>query len=136
MNEITEEIKKGAIHKRRIQGTAQLPVYRLSCNILYLLTELTEKTPRKLIRFTDKVLMDASETCKCISLANQFRGEERKYYISIALANVCVVRSYVTIMTRMEIINKDTSNKFSSMTKGLSAQLAAWKDSINREGQQ
>jgi hypothetical protein len=77
MNEITKDINKGATKAKSIRGTAQLSVYREACNILYMLVVLTKKTPRKMIRFTDKVIEDASEIPKTIALANQANGEEK-----------------------------------------------------------
>lgn len=118
-----------------MRTTAQLPVYRTAANILFLLTEVARDVPRKLLRLTDRVLLDASEVLKTIALANEFRGAERGYYLSLALANIQVIKTNVGIMKNMGFIRKERQTLLASLLKSLAAQVAAWRDSIKSEGQ-
>ncbi len=137
MNDINnEDLQKGVSQrKRQVRTTAQLPAYRAAGNVLFLLTEVARDVPRKFLRLTDRVILDASELLKTIALANEFRGEERCYYLSLALANIQVVKTSANIMKHMGYLRKDRFNLLSSELKGVASQVAAWRDSVNRDGQ-
>jgi len=128
MNEITDEIRRGAKRAAEPRTVAQLPAYRDASNILYFLTQLTAKTPRKLTRFSDRILSDASELLKCISLANEFRGEQRAYYLTLALANVSVIKTYVVSLQKLGIISNKQVDRLKTLLKGLTAQIVAWRE--------
>jgi hypothetical protein len=121
--------------KQRMRSTAQLPAYRAAANILFLLSEVARDVPRKLLRLTDRVLLDAEELLKTIALANEFRGEERGYYLSLALANIQVVKTNVGIIKNMGFIRKERQTMLGTLLKSLAAQVAAWRDSVKSEGQ-
>ena len=131
MNDIkNEDLQKGVSQRKRTpRTTTQLPAYRVAANILYLLTEVARDVP------TDRVLLDASELLKCIAFANEHRGEERRYYLSLALANIQVVKTGAGILKHMGYLRKERHTMLNGMLKNASAQVAAWRDSINREGQ-
>ncbi len=137
MNDINnEDLQKGVSQRKRTpRTTTQLPAYRVAANILYLLTEVARDVPRKMLRLTDRVLLDASELLKCIAFANEHRGEERRYYLSLALANIQVVKTGAGILKHMGYLGKERHTMLNGMLKNASAQVAAWRDSINREGQ-
>ena len=137
MNDINnKDLQRGVSQrKQHMRTTAQLPVYRTAANILFLLTEVARDVPRKLLRLTDRVLLDASEVLKTIALANEFRGAERGYYLSLALANIQVIKTNVGIMKNMGFIRKERQTLLASLLKSLAAQVAAWRDSIKSEGQ-
>lgn len=137
MNDIenNKDLQKGASRKSNLRTTAQLPVYRAAANVLFLLTEVTRDVPRKLLRLTDRVLLDASELLKTIALANEFRGEERGYYLSLALANIQVIKTGMSILKQLGYIRKDRATQLKDQLKSVAAQVTAWRDSIKREGQ-
>ena len=137
MNDINnEDLQKGVSQrKQHFKSTAQLPVYRNAANILFLLTEVTRDVPRKLLRLTDRVLLDATELLKTIALANEYRGEDRCYYLSLALANVQVVKTTMGIMKHMGYIRKERHALLMTKLKAVAAQVVAWRDSVKREGQ-
>lgn len=137
MNDVenNKDLQRGASQTKHLRTTAQLPVYRTAANILFLLTEITRDVPRKLLRLTDRVLLDATELLKTIALANEYRGEDRCYYLSLALANVQVVKTTMGIMKHMGYIRKERHALLMTKLKAVAAQVVAWRDSVKREGQ-
>ena len=137
MNDVenNKDLQRGASQTKHLRTTAQLPVYRTASNILFLLTEVTRDVPRKLLRLTDRVLLDATELLKTIALANEYRGEDRCYYLSLALANVQVVKTTMGIMKHMGYIRKERHALLMTKLKAVAAQVVAWRDSVKREGQ-
>ncbi len=137
MNDVenNKDLQRGASQTKHLRTTAQLPVYRTAANILFLLTEITRDVPRKLLRFTDRVLLDASELLKTIALANEFRDEERRYYLSLALANIQVIRTGANILRKLGYIRKEHTTQLTNELKSVAAQVTAWRDSLKREGQ-
>ena len=136
MNDVenNKELQEGA-SKKRVQTTAQLPVYRTATEAMLLLADAVKNTPRKLLRYTDRVLLDAGELLKCLAIANEFRGEERRYYLTLALADVQVVKTNALILKRQGCLSGDRYSTLTKQLKSVGAQVAAWRDSVKREGQ-
>ena len=104
MNDVenNKDLQRGASQTKHLRTTAQLPVYRTAANILFLLTEITRDVPRKLLRFTDRVLLDASELLKTIALANEFRDEERRLHaVTCAATLLSSLVNWVVCSLRM-----------------------------------
>ncbi len=130
-----EEIaRSNAAKEKRIRGTAQLPAFRAASNLLFSVTEIIIRCPRKLSRYTDLMLSDMSEVCKSIALANESKGDERSWYICNALSLLYVVRNYFVILLHVGVLSKDVCNKLRKEVDKLMAQLVAWRHSTNRQG--
>ena len=130
-----EEIAmSNAAKQKRLQGTAQLPAFRASSNLMYSIAQIMMDCPRKLSRFTDLLISDMSEVSKSIALANESRGDERNWYISNAISLLFVVRNYFVILNRIGVLSKDRCNKLRNESDKLLAQLTAWRDFTSRQG--
>ncbi|MGM9759467.1 MAG: hypothetical protein ACI30I_05045, partial [Parabacteroides sp.] len=129
------EIKHSESMKaKRMKTTAQLPAFRDSSNFIYMTTVMTDKCPRKLIKFADEFIKTACEISKSIALANETRGTDRAMYISNAIALLYVSKSYIVILNKRGIVSKDDKNKTAKEADKLLAQLIAWRDFTSRQG--
>jgi hypothetical protein len=123
--------------KRSAKKTlAQLPVYRATANLKYIVTALIVKSPNKLRKFFDQMLVNVSEVAKAIGMADISRSPaDRVWYIETALVLVNEVRNDFTILRKLEVIvDKDLDNKAKAMVKSVIAQLVAWRDYTCGEG--
>ena len=132
MNELTEEIIKAGARKKRVQTTAQLPAYRAASNVLYVLTEVVAHSPRKTTRFSDRILADAADVLKSIALANEVRGEERIYWLGMAMANAQVIDTYAIVLNKTGVMSGERLKTLRQLIKSLKAQVAGWRESTNR----
>lgn len=115
---------------------AQLPVYRATANLKYIVTALIVKSPNKLRKFFDQMLVNVSEVGKAIGMADISRSvADRVWYIETALVLINEVRNDFTILRKLEVIvDKDLDNKAKAVVKGIIAQLVAWRDYTCSEG--
>ena len=115
---------------------AQLPVYRATANLKFIVTALVVKSPNKLRKFFDQMLGTVSEISKSIGLADISRNpQDRVWYLESALVLVNEVRNDFTILRQLQVIvDKDLDNKAKAMVRSIIAQLVAWRDYTNGEG--
>ena len=115
---------------------AQLPVYRATANLKYIVTALVVKSPNKLRKFFDQMMVNVSEVAKAIGMADISRGiQDRVWYIETALVLINEVRNDFTILRKLQVIvDKDLDNKAKAMVKSIIAQLVAWRDYTCGEG--
>lgn len=115
---------------------SQLPVYRATANLKYIVTALVAKSPNKLRKFFDQMLANVSEVAKAIGMADISRGvQDRVWYIETALVLINEVRNDFTILRKLQVIvDKDLDNKAKAMVKSIIAQLVAWRDYTGGEG--
>lgn len=118
----------------KIRGTAQLPVFRVANNILFLVISSISHLPRKLTRFTDLVTEYTNILLREISIANELSGEERIYHIKLALAHSHVVRTQIALLGKLNLLSNITVDGIRVKLKDLQSQLVAWKDSIKNVG--
>jgi len=113
----------------------ELPVYRASANLKYVIVTMMARAPRRLTKFFDEMLMTVSELSKSIGLADTSRnGDDRVWYISMALTLVYELRNDFTILLRMGVIGRDDDNKAKALAKRVIAQLVAWRDYTSNQG--
>ena len=123
--------------KKKVKKTlAQLPVYRATANLKFIVTALVAKSPNKLRKFFDQMLCNVSEISKSIGMADVSRNpQDRVWYLESALVLVNEVRNDFTILRKLEVIvDKDLDNKAKGIVKGIIAQLVAWRDYTSGEG--
>ena len=116
---------------------AELPVYRASANLKFVIVTMMSKGPRRLSKFFDEMLVTASEASKSIGLADATRNsDDRVWYINSALTLVYELRTDLTILQRLGVIGRDTENKAKSLARSVIAQLVAWRDYTGNRGAQ
>lgn len=161
MNKITDDILKGASNNKKkvVKTTAQLPIFRDSSNLLFLLMKRLYHVPGKMVRTIENAIHHADEVCTAVAMANEFRGEERAYYLSMAIANIHVLNNMlasfqiigVAAKKKNEDASEENDGKFKiekpcgfskdevkDMKKLLMrvlAQAVGWRDSVSRQGQ-
>lgn len=115
---------------------AQLPVYRSVANLKFIVTALVVKSPNKLRKFFDQMLMNVSEISKAIGMADISRNpKDRVWYQESAMILVNEVKNDFTILRKLEVIvDKDLDNKSKALMKSILAQLVAWRDYTSGEG--
>ena len=136
---------------------AQLPVYRASANLKYIVATLMANSPRSLTKFFDQMLCTASEVKKTIGMASISRNpEERAWYLDCGCVLVQDLSDDFTTLRRIEkpskkkggnddagdadkthrvpLVGKDLDNKVKSLLKSIRSQLVAWRDYTMNEG--
>ena len=55
---------------------SQIPVYRASANLMYVVTEIVMRMPNKLRKYSDLMLLDAKDLMRAIGFADRSRTDE------------------------------------------------------------
>ena len=117
------------------KSLAELPVYRSSANLKYVIVSMMGRGPRRLAKFFDEMLVTSSEVSKSIGLADASRvSDDRVWYINCALTLVYELRTDITILQRLGIIGRDSENKAKALVRSMIAQLVAWRDYTGSRG--
>ena len=120
---------------KRKKTLPELPVYRASANLKFVIVSLMVKAPRRLTKFYDEMLMTVSELSKSIGLADISHDRvDRVWYINSALTLAYELRNDFTILHRLGIIGHDDENKMKALAKSVIAQLVAWRDYTGNQG--
>lgn len=140
MNELTEDIKRGAETYRKAQETrkmttAQLPVFRECANLVYLVTKEMYHAPRKMTRVVDEAVACSTELCRCVAMANEMRGEARREYCNMALAQANTLNVLITSLGHLNAIPKQTGKDFKRRIGKVLAQVIGWREFATRQGQ-
>ena len=135
---IPHSVKVNSDKKKKKYGKtlAQLPVYRDAANMKFIVTHLMTKSPKKLLKFFDQMLMTVSEVKKSIGMADISRNPlDRVWYLECARVLVQDLSDDFTSLRKLEIsVDRDCENKARAMLKGMIAQLVAWRDYTSGEG--
>ena len=148
MNQITDDILKGASNNKKkvVRTTAQLPIFRDSSNLLFLLMKRMYHVPGKMVRTLDTAIHHADEINTAIAMANEFRGEERSYYLGVAIANIHVLNNMLASFQIIGVASKKGKSKapcgfsknevkdMKKLTLRILAQAVGWRDSVSRQG--
>ena len=149
MNQITDDILKGASNTkaRMVKTTAQLPIFRDSSNLLFLLTKRLYHVPGKMAKTLDIAIRHADEISMAVSMANEFRNDERAYYLSVAIANIHVLNNMLSSFqiigvaakgnanhTQSYGFSKDEVREMKKLSHRIMAQAIGWRDSVTRQG--
>jgi len=120
---------------KRRKTLPELPVYRASANMKFVIASMMTKAPRRLAKFYDEMLMTASEVSKSIGLADISRSsDDRTWYINSAMTLTCELRNDFTILLHLGVIGRDDDNKAKKLARNIIAQLVAWRGYISGEG--
>lgn len=132
-----QTIEDSNAKKKRARKTlAQLPVYRALANMKYLIAWMMQRSPRKLTKFFDQMLMTCSEAKKSVGMADISRNaEDRMWYQECARVLVQDLADDFTVLRRLEaVVDRDLDNKAKGLIKSITAQLVAWRDYTRGEG--
>lgn len=140
MNELTNDIVRGAENYRKAQETrkrttAQLPVFRECANLVYLVTKGMYHAPKKMTRVLDEAVACATELCRCVAMANEEKGEARREYCNMALAQANTLNVLITSLGYLEAIPKQTGKDFKKRIGRVLAQIIGWREFATRQGQ-
>ena len=140
---------------------SQIPVYRASANLMYVVTEIVMRMPNKLRKYSDLMLLDARDLMQAIGYADTSRtDEDRVGYIDCAYVIICGLKCYIQILVhhgimsqakprrqrkgdnqlaapridKIEKLDKDTSNKIDALIRSIIAQLVAWRENPRGQG--
>ena len=88
---------------KRRKTLPELPVYRGSANMKFIITKVMVGAPRKFAKFFDEMIITASEVSKSIGLAdNSTRNwEERVWYINCAIVLTYNIRNDFKILQQI-----------------------------------
>ena len=160
MNQITDDILKGASNTKTkvAKTTAQLPIFRDSSNLLFLLMKRMYHVPGKMAKTVDTAIHHADEISLAVAMANEMRGEDRCYYLGVAIANIHVLNNMLAsfqiigVATRGKKddakagesqtskaaipcgFSKDEVKEMRKLLHRIMAQAIGWRDSVTRQG--
>ncbi len=140
MNELTEDIMRGAETYRKAQETrkrttAQLPVFRECANLVYLVTREMYHAPKKMTRVLDEAVACSTDLCRCVAMANEMRGDARREYCNMALAHANTLNVLITSLGHLEALPKQTGQDFRKRIGRVLAQVIGWREFVTRQGQ-
>jgi hypothetical protein len=125
-----ETVEQSEEKKRRHRTLRQMPIYRDMANLKYLVVMLYQRVPKKLTRYIDSILLTVCESKKCVGMAHVTRNAaERMAYLDMARVMVEDVQDDITIVKRMNLIDKDTEAVMKRLAKSVVAQAIALRDS-------
>ena len=149
---IPEHIAKASDDKKkkRRKTLAQLPVYRASANLMYVLFSLMLTAPRKATKFLDLMLESSDRLMYLIGMADKARTTgEREVYIDEAdviarnlSRNLSMLRHIKVSghcmdgdrMRTLPVVSKTDEDKMCALIRSITSQLVAWMSYIRKEG--
>lgn len=121
--------------KKAKRTLRQLPIYRDTSNLKYMVVCLYDIMPRKLTKYIDAMLSTVREAKKCVGLAESSRDpEERAHYLRIARVFVEDIQDDATILSRKNLISKEKEKQMKAQARSIVAQCVAWRDYTNEQG--
>lgn len=131
--EIPQEIiEQSAIKKKAHRTLRQLPLYRDMSNLKYMVVRLYDRTPKRLTKYIDSMLCTVTEAKKCVGLGEASQEPQaRIQYLSMARIFIEDIQDDVTILSRLNIVDKKTEKNMKSLAKNIVAQTVAWRDYTN-----
>ena len=100
-----------------------------------------------MVRTIDTAIHHADEIATAIAMANEFRGEEHVYYLSVAIANIHVLNNMLSSFqiigvaakgnanhTQSYGFSKDEVREMKKLSHRIMAQAIGWRDSVTRQG--
>ena len=132
---IPQEIIDQSTAKKQAHRTLrQLPLYRDMSNLKYMVVRLYDRTPKRLTKYIDSMLGTVCEAKKCVGLGESSRDPlQRMEYLSMARIFVEDTSDDVTILSRLNIVDKKTEQSMKKLAKGIVAQTVAWRDYTNND---
>ena len=130
---ISQDAIENSLHRKaqRKLTLAQLPVYRATGNLKFVIIGIAKNAPRNLRRFTDSLYEEADNLATSIGSADvSFSVEDRRWYIGQAIVFVNNLRQDFVLLEKNHLISKDLLKKAQSHIKGIQNQLMAWRGSL------
>ena len=123
--------------KKSKKTLAQLPVYRATANLKFVIVSMMQTSPKKLLKFFDQMLVTVAEAKKAIGMADIARNQQdRAWYLDCARVLIQDLSDDFTTLRKLPapIIGRDLDNKAKALVTGVIAQLVAWRDYTRNEG--
>lgn len=132
---ITEqEIKASEANRAKKQRTVrQLPVFRDSANLAFVISQVLLKCPTKLKCTLDEMERLSSQLLQLLDLANE-NIRDRHLYCAEAHSVIITLTVRFEILQRLGAISKDTTRKIKRLCHSITAQIAGWRRSACGEG--
>ena len=112
----------------------QLPIYRDTSNLKYMIVSLYKIVPVRLTKYIDSMVATISEAKKCVGLAESSSGAERAQYLKVARVFVEDIQDDATILKKLNVIGKEKDKQMKAQARSIIAQCVAWRDYTNGQG--
>ncbi len=124
-----EAVERSNELKQRHRTLRQLPIYRDMSNLKFMVVRLFDMVPRKMTKYVDMMIQTVGEAKKCVGFAEASRDQQvRADYLSTARVFVEDLQDDVTILRKMNMIDKNTEKAMKSLAKSVVAQSIRWRD--------
>lgn len=132
---ITEqEVQASDANRKKKQRTIrQLPVFRDTCNLAFVVEQLMVKCPRKYKCTLDEMERIVTNLLQSLDLANELK-EDRNQLCAEAHSLIIALTVKFEIICRLGVINRDTLKKIKRMCQSVTSQIAGWRRSACGEG--
>lgn len=137
--------------RNRKKTLTQLPVYRASANLMFVLFSVMMSSPRKATKFLDLMLDTTNSLMTAIGMADKARSlGERVSYIDAADVMVRNLGTYIKALNhakvyghqvntngrlqKLPVVSKCDEDKISALIKSIVSQLVAWRGYTMNEG--
>ena len=129
-----ETIEDSNSKKKAKRTLRQLPVYRDTSNLKFMIVKLYKDIPVKLTKYLDCMIVTISEAKKCVGLAESSSGDERAEYLKVARVFIEDIQDDATILTKLNVISKEKDKQMKAQARSIIAQCVAWRDYTNGQG--
>ena len=129
-----ETIEDSNSKKKAKRTLRQLPIYRDTSNLKYMIVSLYKIVPVKLTKYIDSMVVTISEAKKCVGLAESSSGAERAEYLKVARVFIEDIQDDATILTKLNVISKEKDKQMKVQARSIIAQCVAWRDYTNGQG--
>ena len=104
-------------------------------NLKYMTVCLYDIVPRKLTKYIDTIILTVCEAKKCVGFAESTRNpEERSQYLTMVRVFAEDIQDDVTILSKRNVIGKNTEKQMKAQVRSIVAQCVAWRDYTNDQG--
>lgn len=129
-----ETIEDSKAKKKAKRTLRQLPIYRDTSNLKYMVVSLYNIVPVRMTKYIDSMVVTISEAKKCVGLAESSSGAERAQYLKVARVFIEDIQDDATILTKLNIISKEKDKQMKAQARSIIAQCVAWRDYTNGQG--
>ena len=132
---VPQETIEGSKAKKKAKRTLrQLPIYRDTSNLKYMIVSLYKIVPVRLTKYIDSMVATISEAKKCVGLAESSSGAERAQYLKVARVFVEDIQDDATILKKLNVIGKEKDKQMKAQARSIIAHCVAWRDYTNGQG--
>lgn len=127
------EMEASKKHKANMKRTvSQTPAYRAASNLNYVIVQVLKNCPRKLRVVCDNIDQLGNTLLSSLYIAYE-DASVRCEMLTESRATVSTIKVKLQILRQLGYISKDDYKKICSLCISLDSQLAAWRNSVNRQ---